>query len=133
MAVLTASPASCNTMRQQEVPRSQTTLCSTLECLMWSTPESPHTPRPFLLCSPDKNVNPEGGLGIGRWAGSKGWSQQVSLGNTERTTHWGLQKLQIRKGVGISQVSQAQWKNMRVSSKDSGVMCTWVQILPLTS
>lgn len=106
----TASPTSCNTMRQQEVPRSQSTLCSTLERLtLECSEEPPGTPRP---CSALLRV-------------ARGWAGGLGA-------HWGLQKLRIRKGAGGLQ-SQACWGSIRVSSKDSGVMCTEDQILPLTS
>lgn len=45
----------------------------------------------------------------------------------------GFRNSKLGKAQGVSQVSQARWESIRVSSKDSGVRCTWVQILPLTS
>lgn len=115
----TASPSSHVAMRQQEVPRSQATVCSTLE----HSEEPPGRPR-HPPCSP-ANMSPEGAWGFGRWAGSKGWRQRVTHGSTE-WTHRGFRNSKLEKEQGISHVPQAWWGSLRVRSKDSGLTCTWI-------
>lgn len=73
-----------------------------------------------LLCSPAKNVNPEGGPGLGRW--NKSWWQQVTLGSTEWTAHGGFRNSTAAKAQGVGQVSPARWEGVRLSSKDSAVV-----------
>lgn len=65
------------------------------------------------------------------WGWPGDW--QVGCRSTEWTAYWGLRNLQVRKGVGVSQVAQAWWGSIKVSRKGSGVVCTWVRILQLTS
>lgn len=83
-----------------------------------SETECSEEPPGALLCSRAKNESPEGGLGVGRWAGSKRLGQQVTHGGRLDSTQ-GASETPHEKRVRVSQISQAWWGGIKGSRKNA--------------